>query len=109
MSFFMSFFGFVCVFCVFCLCFLCFFFCVFFYIFFFCARVRAQLTEADQELYANFPLVVSERWQQEIAETVFDAVNQETDKLEQKRRPKARIDDHDDNCKATLGCLAVLQ
>ena len=60
--------------------------------------IVTQLTESDQELYANFPLVVSERWQQEIAETVFDAVNQETDKLELKRRPKTRIDDSDDNC-----------
>ncbi|CAF4362697.1 unnamed protein product, partial [Didymodactylos carnosus] len=47
-----------------------------------------KLTEADQELYKNFPIVISERWQQEIAETVFDTVNQETDKIEQKRRAK---------------------
>ena len=45
-----------------------------------------QLTEADQELYKNFPLTVSERWQQEMAETIFDAVNQESDKMEMKRR-----------------------
>ncbi len=25
-----------------------------------------QLTESDQELYKNFPIVISERWQQEI-------------------------------------------
>lgn len=54
-----------------------------------------QLTEADQELYKNFPLVVSERWQQEVAETVFDAINQDTDKLEQKRKAKPKIDDVD--------------
>ncbi|CAF4095694.1 unnamed protein product, partial [Adineta steineri] len=46
------------------------------------------LTESDQELYKNFPIVISERWQQEITETVFDTVNQETDKIEQKRRTK---------------------
>ncbi|KAL8602463.1 Beta-adrenergic receptor kinase 2 [Nucella lapillus] len=55
-----------------------------------------KLTEADQDLYRNFPLVVSERWQQEVAETVFEAINQETDKLEQKRRAKpGKIDDLD--------------
>uniref|UniRef100_A0A1I8GCH6 G protein-coupled receptor kinase n=1 Tax=Macrostomum lignano TaxID=282301 RepID=A0A1I8GCH6_9PLAT len=47
-----------------------------------------KLTEADQQLYRNFSLVVSERWQLEIAETVFEVVNQETDKIEQKRRSK---------------------
>lgn len=61
-----------------------------------------QLTEADQELYKNFPLVVSERWQQEIAETIFDAVNQDTDKLEMKRKQKAKIDDLEENCKCQL-------
>lgn len=62
-------------------------------------RLIFQLTEADQELYKNFPLVVSERWQQEIAETIFDAVNQDTDKLELKRKQKAKIDDLEENCK----------
>ena len=57
-----------------------------------------QLTEADQELYKNFPLVVSERWQQEVAETVFEAINQDTDKIEQKRKNKPKIDDSEDSC-----------
>ena len=57
-----------------------------------------QLTEADQELYKNFPLVVSERWQEEIAETVFDYINSETDKIEQKRKQKV-IDELEDDCK----------
>ncbi len=56
-------------------------------------------------MYKNFPIVISERWQQEITgkiesfssclinkfvclETVFDTVNQETDKIEQKKRAK---------------------
>ena len=39
--------------------------------------------------------MVSERWQQEVAETVFEAINQETDKIEQKRRQKPRTDDID--------------
>ncbi|KAK3858041.1 hypothetical protein Pcinc_035739 [Petrolisthes cinctipes] len=50
-----------------------------------------QLTEADQELYKNFPLVISERWQTEVAETVFDTVNQEADKTEHKRRAKHKF------------------
>ncbi|XP_067685466.1 G protein-coupled receptor kinase 3-like [Haliotis asinina] len=54
-----------------------------------------KLTEADQGLYQNFPLVVSERWQQEVAETVFDAINGDTDKIEQKRKQKPKIDDID--------------
>ncbi|KAK6190745.1 hypothetical protein SNE40_002541 [Patella caerulea] len=54
-----------------------------------------KLTEADQELYKNFPLLVSERWQQEVAETVFDAINSDTDKIEQKRKQKPKIDDAD--------------
>jgi len=57
-----------------------------------------QLTEADQELYKNFPLTVSERWQQEIAETIFDAVNQEADKLELKKRQK-QSEESEENCK----------
>ncbi|OON22902.1 kinase domain protein [Opisthorchis viverrini] len=44
-----------------------------------------KLTETDQALYQNFSLVVSERWQLEIAETVFDVVNQEADKMDAKR------------------------
>jgi len=44
-----------------------------------------KLTEADQELYKNFPLVISERWQTEVAETVFDTINHEYDKVEQKK------------------------
>lgn len=50
-----------------------------------------QLTEADQELYKNFPLVISERWQTEVAETVFETVNLEADKSEHKRRAKHKF------------------
>lgn len=49
-----------------------------------------KLTDTDQELYKNFPLVISERWQQEVAETVFDTVNQEADKMEHKKRSKQK-------------------
>ncbi|KAA0188651.1 hypothetical protein HAZT_HAZT011473 [Hyalella azteca] len=47
-----------------------------------------KLTEADQALYQNFPLVISERWQTEVAETVFEAINQEADKHELKKKAK---------------------
>ena len=60
--------------------------------------VFVQLSEADQELYKNFPLVVSERWQQEVAETVFETINQDTDKIEQKKKNKPRIDEMEENC-----------
>lgn len=49
-----------------------------------------KLTDTDQELYKHFSVVISERWQQEIAETVFEAINQETDKIEMKRRAKLK-------------------
>jgi len=45
-----------------------------------------KLTEADQDLYKNFPLVISERWQNEVAETVFDTINNDYDKKEHNRR-----------------------
>lgn len=50
-----------------------------------------QLTDADNELYKDFNIVISERWQQEIADTVFEVVNQETDKAEQKKKAKQKI------------------
>lgn len=40
-----------------------------------------KLTDADQDLYKNFPLVISERWQAEVAETVFETINNEADKV----------------------------
>ncbi|XP_033325549.1 G protein-coupled receptor kinase 1 isoform X1 [Megalopta genalis] len=49
-----------------------------------------KLTEADQELYKDFPLVISERWQAEVAETVFETVNVETDKIESKKKSKQK-------------------
>lgn len=38
----------------------------------------------------GFAVVVSERWQHEIAETVFETINSETDKVEQKKRTKLK-------------------
>ncbi|XP_072013142.1 G protein-coupled receptor kinase 3-like isoform X1 [Amphiura filiformis] len=47
-----------------------------------------KLQDSDQEIYKDFPLTISERWQQEIAETVFDAINQTADGNEAKKRAK---------------------
>uniref|UniRef100_A0A1I8JQ96 TH1 domain-containing protein n=1 Tax=Macrostomum lignano TaxID=282301 RepID=A0A1I8JQ96_9PLAT len=44
-----------------------------------------KLTDVDQQLYRNFNLTVSERWQLEVADTVFEAVNLEEDKIEARR------------------------
>ncbi|XP_076477830.1 G protein-coupled receptor kinase 1 isoform X2 [Bombus vancouverensis nearcticus] len=49
-----------------------------------------KLTDADQELYKNFPLTISERWQAEVAETVFETINNEADKLENKKKAKQK-------------------
>ena len=45
---------------------------------------------------------MSERWQQEVAETVFEAINQDTDKVEQKKKSKPKIDEVEENCKYTF-------
>lgn len=50
-----------------------------------------QLTDADSELYKNFNITISERWQTEIAETVFDVVNQDADKTEMKKKAKQKM------------------
>ncbi|KAI9562065.1 G-protein-coupled receptor kise [Daphnia sinensis] len=60
-----------------------------------------KLTEKDQELYQNFPLVISERWQAEVSDTVFDTINQEADKAEAKKKSKHRkfdLDEKDSDC-----------
>lgn len=50
--------------------------------------LHTQLLDCDQDLYKNFPLVISERWQQEVVETIYDAVNAETDKMEARKKAK---------------------
>jgi len=62
-----------------------------------------KLTESDQELYKNFPLVISERWQAEVADTVFDTINHDYDKVEHKKKAKAKkfgsaADEKDSDC-----------
>ena len=60
-----------------------------------------KLTESDQDLYKNFPLVISERWQSEVADTVFDTINHDCDKIEQKKKAKQKkfgADEKDSDC-----------
>jgi beta-adrenergic-receptor kinase len=61
-----------------------------------------QLTDADQDLYKNFPLVISERWQNEVAETVFETINFEADKAEHKKKAKQKklfdLDEKESDC-----------
>merc|ERR1719266_2925444 len=62
-----------------------------------------KLTEADQELYKNFSLVISERWQAEVADTVFHTINHDYDKIEAKKRAKQKkflttADEKDSDC-----------
>ncbi|VDK72924.1 unnamed protein product [Onchocerca ochengi] len=49
-----------------------------------------KLTEADSRLYKDFNITISERWQNEIADTIFEVVNQDADKAESKKRAKQR-------------------
>lgn len=61
-----------------------------------CPVPTAQLLDSDQELYRNFPLTISERWQQEVAETVFDTINAETDRLEARKKTKNKQLGHEE-------------
>ena len=47
-------------------------------------------------MYKDFAINISERWQSEIVETVFDSVNAETDKIETKRRAKMKQNFYED-------------
>lgn len=59
-----------------------------------------KLLDSDQELYRNFPLTISERWQQEVAETVFDTINAETDRLEARKKAKNKQLGHEEGVRA---------
>ncbi|VDN09514.1 unnamed protein product [Dibothriocephalus latus] len=47
-----------------------------------------KLTKEDQAIYDSFDVVIADRWQNEIVTTIFDAVNEEFDQIEHKRRQK---------------------
>lgn len=69
-----------------------------------------QLLDSDQDLYKNFPLVISERWQQEVAETVYEAVNSDTDKNEARKRAKNKQQGHEEgtSCDSTVALTGHL-
>ncbi|XP_072921840.1 beta-adrenergic receptor kinase 2 isoform X1 [Hemitrygon akajei] len=64
-----------------------------------------KLLDSDQELYKNFPLVISERWQQEVAETVYEAVNSDTDKNEMRKRAKNKMLGHEEDYALGKDCI----
>nr|XP_058895491.1 beta-adrenergic receptor kinase 2 isoform X3 [Kogia breviceps] len=64
-----------------------------------------KLLDCDQELYKNFPLVISERWQQEVAETVYEAVNADTDKVEARKRAKNKQLGHEEDYALGRDCI----
>ncbi|NWR23877.1 ARBK1 kinase, partial [Emberiza fucata] len=64
-----------------------------------------KLLESDQELYHNFPPPLSERWQQEVTETVFDAVNADTDKLEARKKAKNKQLGHEEEYAMGKDCI----
>uniref|UniRef100_A0A3Q3B2V0 G protein-coupled receptor kinase n=1 Tax=Kryptolebias marmoratus TaxID=37003 RepID=A0A3Q3B2V0_KRYMA len=64
-----------------------------------------KLLDSDQELYKNFPLVISERWQQEVAETVYEAVNLDTDKIEARKRAKNKQLGHEEDYALGKDCI----
>uniref|UniRef100_A0AAZ3RUE8 G protein-coupled receptor kinase n=1 Tax=Oncorhynchus tshawytscha TaxID=74940 RepID=A0AAZ3RUE8_ONCTS len=64
-----------------------------------------KLLDSDQELYKNFPLVISERWQQEVAETVYEAVNSDTDKNEARKRAKNKQLGHEEDYALGKDCI----
>uniref|UniRef100_A0A8D2LWU2 G protein-coupled receptor kinase n=1 Tax=Varanus komodoensis TaxID=61221 RepID=A0A8D2LWU2_VARKO len=64
-----------------------------------------KLLDSDQELYKNFPLVISERWQQEVTETVYDAVNADTDKAEARKRAKNKQLGHEEDYALGKDCI----
>ncbi|ETN85897.1 kinase domain protein [Necator americanus] len=68
-----------------------------------------KLADSDSELYKNFNIVISERWQNEIAETIFEVVNQDADKAESKKRSKQKAKMNVDEKGATQYLLAVVK
>jgi len=49
-----------------------------------------KLQDSDQEPYKNISLVISERWQAEVVDTVFDTVNLDYDKMQWKKKGKQK-------------------
>uniref|UniRef100_A0A452U7S6 G protein-coupled receptor kinase n=1 Tax=Ursus maritimus TaxID=29073 RepID=A0A452U7S6_URSMA len=70
-----------------------------------CPVCSPKLLDSDQELYRNFPLTISERWQQEVAETVFDTINAETDRMEARKKTKNKQLGHEEDYALGKDCI----
>ncbi|XP_067833269.1 beta-adrenergic receptor kinase 1-like, partial [Heptranchias perlo] len=66
---------------------------------------RITLTGSDQEFYRNFCLAVPDRWEDEVTETVFQAVNRECDRMEAKSSSKLRSPKGETGCKDVRKCI----
>ncbi|VDN97637.1 unnamed protein product [Rodentolepis nana] len=47
-----------------------------------------RLTTENQQVYKEFDVVIADRWEHEMTTTIFDAVNEDFDQIESKRRDK---------------------
>lgn len=52
--------------------------------------------------------MISERWQQEVAETVYEAVNADTDKIEVRKRAKNKQLGHEEGEFRNCGLRSIL-
>ena len=50
--------------------------------------IGIKLSDEDFAQYKNFPVVVSSRWQQEVCETVWDIVNADRDRDDERLTDK---------------------
>ena len=49
-----------------------------------------KLSDQDQELWSDFDIVIGDRWQNEIIDTVFESINSEASKSSSKKKMKAK-------------------
>eukprot|EP00116_Pleurobrachia_bachei_P005151 sb/3465413/ len=57
-----------------------------------------KLTKEDEDHYREFDIFLSYRWQKEIVETIFDTVNTEADKIENKKPKRSASVDLSGDC-----------
>ncbi|XP_063675324.1 G protein-coupled receptor kinase 1-like isoform X5 [Bolinopsis microptera] len=57
-----------------------------------------KLTKEDDDQYKNFDIFLPDRWQKEIVETIFETVNLEADRLENKKPKRSASVDLSGDC-----------
>nr|AFK83792.1 rhodopsin kinase [Mnemiopsis leidyi] len=57
-----------------------------------------KLTKEDDDQYKNFDIFLPDRWQKEITETIFETVNQEADRIENKKPKRSASVDLSGDC-----------